>query len=254
MSYFVFDNKNVYYNEFGTGKPLLFLHGNTASSNMYVQIAEKYKQNFNVILIDFLGHGKSDRLSEFPIDLWFYEAQQVIAFLNEKQYVDVNIIGSSGGAMVALNVALEAPELVGKVIADSFEGEKSHKIFTDNLLADREHAKLDNNARMFYSCMHGSDWEQIVDNDTTAIIRHDKEIGCFFHKPLHSLKADILLTGSRKDEFMSAVSDNYLEMVYEDIIQKIGHGKICLFNSGGHPAIITNQDEFYRTSIDFLLQ
>ena len=85
MSYFVFENKSLYYNEFGTGKPLLFLHGNTGSSNMYTQIADKYKQDFKVILLDFIGHGKSDRLNEFPVDLWFYEAQQVIAFLKHKQ-------------------------------------------------------------------------------------------------------------------------------------------------------------------------
>ena len=75
MSYFLFDNKKVFYNEFGMGTPLLFLHGNTASSMMFFEIVEKYKDNFKVILIDFLGHGKSDRLSEFPADLWFYEAQ-----------------------------------------------------------------------------------------------------------------------------------------------------------------------------------
>ena len=254
MSYFTFDNKRIYYNEFGIGKPLLFLHGNTASSNMYAQIADRYKQDFNVILLDFLGHGKSDRLNEFPVDLWFYEAMQVIAFLKEKKYSDVNIIGSSGGAMVALNVALEAPELVGKVVADSFEGEKPNKIFTENLLTDRANAKADNNARMFYSYMHGSDWEQIVDNDTAAIIRHEKEIGSFFHKSLNLLKADILLTGSKEDEFMSAVGEDYLENTYKDMIRKIGHGKIHLFNSGGHPAMITNQDEFYRISRDFLLR
>ena len=254
MSYFVFENKRLYYNEFSTGKPLLFLHGNTASSNMYAQIAEKYKQDFKVVLLDFLGHGKSDRLNEFPTDLWFYEAQQVIAFLKHKQYADMNIIGSSGGAMVAINVALEAPELVSKVIADSFEGEKPHKAFTENLLKDREHAKSDNNARNFYSYMHGDDWEQVVDNDTTAIIRHEKEIGQFFHKPLQFLKTDILLTGSREDEFMSVIANNYLENIYKDMLQKIGHGKLHLFNSGGHPAMITNQDEFYKISLDYLLQ
>ena len=254
MSYFVFEHKRLYYHESGTGRPLLFLHGNTASSNMYVQITDRYKQDFNVILLDFLGHGKSDRLKEFPADLWFYEARQVIAFLKEKGYKDVDIIGSSGGAMVALNVALEAPELVGRVIADSFQGEKTNQLFTENLMIDRERAKSDRNARMFYADMHGSDWEQIVDRDTAAVLRHEKEIRCFFHQPLYSLKSDILLTGSREDEFMSAVSDNYLESVYEDIIQKIGHGRICLFDSGGHPAMMTNQDAFYRISKAFLLE
>lgn len=84
MSYFVYDNKHIFYDEIGSGTPLLFLHGNTASSIMYAEVSKKYSQNFKIILIDFLGHGKSDRLSEFPTDLWFYEAQQVIAFLKEK--------------------------------------------------------------------------------------------------------------------------------------------------------------------------
>lgn len=50
MSYFVFDNKKIYYNALGTGIPLIFLHGNTASSMMFHEIAEKYKDNFKVIL------------------------------------------------------------------------------------------------------------------------------------------------------------------------------------------------------------
>jgi len=252
MSYIVFDRKRMFYSECGEGKPLLLLHGNTASSKMYAQIAEKYKQDYKVIMIDFLGHGQSDRLDKFPADLWFYEAQQVIAFLKEKQYSDVNLIGSSGGAMIAINVALETPELVGKVIADSFQGEKAHKAFTENLLNDRKCAKLDHNARAFYSYMHGSDWEQVVDNDTNAILKHEKEIGQFFHHSLNLLKADILLTGSRKDEFMSAVSDDYLEDIYKNMLHKIGHGRMYLFDLGGHPAMMTNQDEFYQVSMEFL--
>ncbi len=53
---------------------------------------------------------------------------------------------------------------------------------------------------------------------------------------------------------MSAVADDYLENTYKDMIQKIGHGIIHLFNTGGHPAMITNQDEFYKISRDFLLR
>ena len=170
-------------------------------------------------------------MSEFPADLWFYEAQQVIALLKAKQYTDVNIIGSSGGAMVALNVALEAPELVGKVIADSFQGERTQKDFTQNLLVDRRVAKEDPGARGFYEYMHGDDWERIVAQDTAAVIRHATEIGRFFHQPLQALKADVLLTGSREDAFMCAVSMHYLEDVYKDMLTKIGHGSMHLFSS-----------------------
>ncbi len=251
MGLFNFNGKKIYYNEVGTGVPLLLLHGNTASSNMFYEIAEKYSMTYKTILIDFLGHGQSERLEEFPADLWFYEAEQVIAFLKAKQYGKVNIIGSSGGALVAINVALEAPSLVGKVIADSFEGEKPLKAFTQNVAEDRENSKHDDNTKMFYEYMHGDDWEKVVDNDTHAIIRHDKEIGQFFHKKLESLVPDILLTGSKSDEFICNISPTYFETVYGDMIAKIGHGKIHLFETGGHPAILSNQDAFRQVSEDF---
>lgn len=58
MAYFEYENKHIYYNEFGSGIPLLFLHGNTASSRMFSEIVWQYKNDFKVTLIDFLGHGK----------------------------------------------------------------------------------------------------------------------------------------------------------------------------------------------------
>lgn len=252
MSYFQYENKNIFYSESGSGAPLLLLHGNTASSNMFYEIAQSYEKQFRVILIDFLGHGQSDRLSEFPTDLWFYEAQQVIAFLRERQYGKVNLIGTSGGALVAINVALEAPELVSKVIADSFEGERAVKAFTEELQRDRERSKHDEGAKMFYCYMHGGDWEPIVDNDTCAAVKHEKEIGRFFHRDLQTLEPDILLTGSRGDEFACAADPNYFDTVYEDMILKMGHGDMHLFPSGGHPAMLSNQAVFCQLSTEFL--
>lgn len=167
--------------------PLLLLHGNTASSNMFSEMAERYAKEFKVVLIDFLGHGKSDRLDAFPSDLWFFEAEQVIAFLRDKQYAKVNIIGSSGGALVAINVALEAPELVEKIIADSFEGERPIEALIKDISSERETSKREDRTRLFYLKMHGYDWETVVDNDTNAVIRHQKGIGVFFHKDLRFL-------------------------------------------------------------------
>lgn len=251
MSYFNYKNKKVYYKEIGEGEPLLFLHGNTASSNMFRDIIGLYTEKYKVILIDFLGHGQSDRLEKFPIDLWFDEAKQVITLLREREYGKLNIIGSSGGALVAINVALEAPDLVDKVIADSFEGEVPLKAFAKNIIEERELFKKDEGAKMFYSLMHGDDWENIVDNDTRAIYEHDRVIGKFFHKSLEGLECNILLTGSKEDEFISAVDSNYFQKTYESMIKKIVHGEIHIFESGGHPALLSNQIEFAKVSIKF---
>ena len=52
MAYFIYDNKKIYYKEIGNGKPLIFLHGNTASSAMFLEIVNRYTDIFKVILID----------------------------------------------------------------------------------------------------------------------------------------------------------------------------------------------------------
>lgn len=252
MSYFSYCGKNIYYSDMGSGRPLLFLHGNTASSNMFGGIAAQFAVNHKVVLIDFLGHGRSDRIDRFPTDLWYDEAMQVIALLREKEFESADIIGSSGGALVAIKVALEAPELVGKVIADSFEGERALPAITGNLREQRAQSKFDPDAVIFYKAMQGDGWESIVDNDTDALVRHSQELGTFFHKPLGALKADILLTGSLEDEFVTTLSQDFFEKTYGDLIAKIGHGSMHLFEHGGHPAMMSNPDEFMKVSEQFL--
>ena len=123
MAYFKYGDRNIFYEEVGSGFPLILLHGNTLSSKMFTQIIDLYKEDFKVILIDFLGHGNSDRLEQFPIDFWYDQAMQVVQLITLNDYGKVNLIGTSGGALTALNVALEHEELVNKVIADSLEGE-----------------------------------------------------------------------------------------------------------------------------------
>ena len=101
MSYFIYQEKRIYYSESGKGNPVVFLHGNTASSRMFEMLLPLYEEHFKVILVDFLGHGRSDRLTEFPADLWQEEARQIIALLEHLDYRKVSLVGSSGGAWAA---------------------------------------------------------------------------------------------------------------------------------------------------------
>nr|WP_122012439.1 alpha/beta hydrolase [Maliibacterium massiliense] len=252
MAYFTYNGKKCFYSEQGAGTPLLLLHGNTASSNMFYHAAPRYADAYKVVLMDFLGHGQSARLDAFPTDLWYDEAQQVISFLTQKGYARAHLIGSSGGALVAMNVALERPDLVGKVIADSFEGAAALEAFTQNIIRDRDASKRDADARFFYEAMHGPDWEQVVDNDTQAIYRHSRTNGRFFHKPLASLACDILLTGSRQDPFIAQLEPDYFSRVYGDMLAQIGHGRMHLFAQGDHPALLSNMDAFVSLSRSFL--
>lgn len=254
MPFFKYDDKQIYYNQKGHGKPVLLLHGNTASSNMFHDVIALYSKTFHVITIDFLGHGKSDRIPHLAVDLWYEEALQAIALIKYLGYQDVNIIGTSGGAQVAINIGLEAPHLVNKIIADSFEGETPLASFVEHVEEDREMSKEDEGTKQFYIAMHGDDWEQIIDHDTEAIKKHNEKIHRFFHKELNELSVPILFAGSLQDEFVCAVDAMYFQKSYGAMMKKVENSTMHLFAEGGHPAMLSNAEAFYEVSKQYFNQ
>ena len=66
MPYFKYNGNRVFYTETGQVNTCIFLHGNTASSKMFEFILPLYTDEIRAVLIDFLGNGKSDRVSKFP--------------------------------------------------------------------------------------------------------------------------------------------------------------------------------------------
>ena len=136
MAYFKYQGKSVYYEEYGQGASLIFLHGNTASSKMSELLMPLYAEKFRCILIDFLGYGQSDRVENFSPDMWYDEALQTIALAEHLQCGKVSLIGTSGGAWAAVNAALERPDLFHAVVADSFDGRTLNDNFFANLLSE----------------------------------------------------------------------------------------------------------------------
>ena len=249
MPYFKYKNKNIYYEERGNGTiPVVFLHGNTASSKMFSEITGFYEKDFKIFMIDFLGHGKSDRMSEIPDNIWYEEALQTVEFLKNINTGKVNIIGTSGGALVGINCALLSHERINRVIADSFEGEYALDIIAETIDNERENSKSDNNMVRFWKENHGKDWEAVVDMDTKAIIKHYKNVKNFFPGKLSELKVPVLLTGSLEDEYAEYIS---FEENYKKMLEKLPDGKMYLFKKGGHPAFITAGNEFFQTAKEF---
>ncbi len=249
MAFFKYAGKNVYYEETGSGQPLFLLHGNSVSSKMFGGAADLYQNDFNVILVDFLGHGNSGRLKEFPVDFWYDEAMQIIELILLKGYEKVNLIGTSGGALAALNVALEREDLVDKVIADSFEGESVLSSWADTVREERGRTKSLEQMRLLWEYCHGGDWESVVDNDTDVIIRHEKSVKSFFHKDLAQLNVPVLLTVSMEDDEFAERMD--IERTFRDMADKIPDAKLHLFPNGGHPAMLTNAEEFSELAKEF---
>lgn len=217
---------------------MVFLHGNTASSKMFELLMPLYAENFRCILIDFLGNGQSDRVEKFSPDMWKDEAMQTIALIEHLKCEKVSVVGTSGGAWAALNAALERPDLFQSVIADSFDGRRLNDKFSENLLSERETAKVNLQSRQFYEWCQGEDWEKVVDLDTEALLQCAKEKRPLFNKPLTEMKIPVLFIGSKEDEMCR----ENLEQEYREMAALIPEAAIQIFEHGGHPAIATNAE------------
>ena len=180
VSYFRYSDRQVYYEESGEDIPLILLHGNTSCGKMFDPIVPALAGKYRVIVPDFLGNGRSDRLDKWPSDLWFDWAKQVKVLCDQLDLQKVKIIGSSGGALAAINAALEYPELVESIIADSFEGLKADPEITEQIRTGRAQAKTYGGFIEYLKTLHGDDWEQVFDADTDAVLRHAGQVGDFF--------------------------------------------------------------------------
>jgi pimeloyl-ACP methyl ester carboxylesterase len=114
MAYFEHDGQRIAYSVYGEGSRVtVLLPGLLLSQRMQQPLAEALAQRGErVIVMDPLGHGRSDR----PRDMWRYSmttfGAQVIALLDELEIEQAVIGGTSLGANVTLEVAAAAPERV----------------------------------------------------------------------------------------------------------------------------------------------
>lgn len=247
MSYFEFENFKIYYKVSGEGKPLVIIHGDTASSKMFIPELEFYSKNHKVILVDLLGQGKSERVVKLPLNYWDINANMIIALCRYLNVNNINLLGTSGGAIVALNCVLKQPDLFNKIIIDSFIGENLSYEFAQKIANDRNLAKRKLSSKLFWFIMHGFDWNYVIDQNTDLIMDFSKNIGDFFGYELSDIKNRVLITGSLKDDLIPDI-----KTILERINIKIKDSRLAIFNEGNHPAMFSNKKEFRNLVLEFL--
>lgn len=113
------DGVRLHYVERGRGEALVLIHGNGTMIQDFLSssIVDDLAQSFRVIIIDRPGYGYSDR----PRGLWTPRAlatlyQKALQQLGVSQAV---VLGHSWGALVAVALALQAPQLVRSLVLAS---------------------------------------------------------------------------------------------------------------------------------------
>jgi len=105
----------IWYAVFGHGQPVLLLHGGLANSNYWGNLVPALSNDYQVVVMDSRGHGRSSRSSEpLGYDLM---ASDVLALMDFLKLDKAAIIGWSDGAIIGLDIAIHHPERLTKVFA-----------------------------------------------------------------------------------------------------------------------------------------
>lgn len=107
-------NIDMYYEEYGVGKPLVLLHGfGGCAQNWHPFIAE-LSERYRLIVVDLRGHG----LSTNPENMFTHrEAANDVFLLLEKLGIDqFSAMGMSSGGMTLLHMATSQPSRIQSMV------------------------------------------------------------------------------------------------------------------------------------------
>lgn len=106
----------IYYEVYGTGQPIVLLHGGILGSTIEMaEFIDSLKSSFQVIAISTRGHGKSE-IGTSPIT-YEQKADDVMAVVNAVTKERVLILGFSDGAYTSYKVASKYPSRIKKMVA-----------------------------------------------------------------------------------------------------------------------------------------
>jgi len=103
----------IYYEEYGSGTPLLLLHGGFGSIHDFQKVIPELSKHFRVIAIDSPGHGRSEQTDTLSFKLM---ASYFSEMMDRMQLDSVNVIGYSDGGIAALLLAVQRPDKVKKIL------------------------------------------------------------------------------------------------------------------------------------------
>ncbi len=107
------NNINIYYEVCGQGSPIILLHGNQETHEIFDKLIKKLQISHTVYALDSRCHGKSDNPKDISYDLM---AEDTIAFIKELKISKPIFYGFSDGGIIGLLIAIKEPELLSNLI------------------------------------------------------------------------------------------------------------------------------------------
>lgn len=255
-------NKNIYYETYGEGEPLVLLNGIMMSTASWNPFIKAFSKNYKLFLIDFIDMGQSDKAEEN------YTQSMHVEFLKEVfdrlNFEKVNMAGVSYGGEVAIQFAIKYAERLNSLIlanttSYTFNGLKDIGASWDMAAATHD-GSIFFNATMphIYSSEFYQDniqWlkdrEKLFQKALTAEWYegfrrlNNSSLGYDVRDNLHKIKVPTLVIGAEYDSLLPV-------RFQEEIYEKIEGAKMVVIKGAGHASMYEKPYEFSSLVLGFL--
>lgn len=242
MPYVKLNELNLYYEEFGRGDTILFLHshfsrGLLAFSGQIIPFSGKYR----CLYPDFRGHGRT-----ICKDLTWNSrmiADDMSIFLDKLKIKQAHIIGYSCGAYVACYMAAKYPEKVKSLVtiggAAYPHPEGAADCLPENLLKTGNVDFIED-IKVRHQEAHRGDWETYLRNTVADWLQHPN----LSDSEWNNITCPAFFINGEKDPFGSC----------EEMQEKVPAADIYKVAGGGHrPHFVGEQiDDINNRILDFL--
>ena len=224
----------IHYREYGSGRPLLILHGGWGYGiYAYDRQIEVLQNEFRILIPDRSGYGHSTRvLEEMPLDFHNRAAVEMFAFLDMLGLEKAALWGHSDGSVIAAKMGLLAPQRCESVILEAFhllKKKPGSRSFFERFAAKPE--DLGEETKKLLAADHGEDhWPTVLRRNCGAWFRLADQVKRpeedLYDGRLGELRAPTLfLHGSLDPRTEPGEMERVRESVPQATMRFVGNGK-----------------------------
>lgn len=236
------NNMEIYCEEYGSGKPLLLLHGFGGCSQNWHPFTAKLAEHYRLIVVDMRGHGYSTN----PDNIFTHrEAANDVFLLLEKLGIEqFSAMGISSGGMTLLHMATTQPKRIDSMVLISAT---TH--FPDQARAIMRRASFNTMPQevieMYRECAkRGEEQIQQLITQFNALHENYDDMN-FTAQSLSTITAHTLVVHGDRDNFFPVE-------IPVSIYRSIPNAALWIIPDGDHVPIYDSAVPFTTTALQFL--
>jgi pimeloyl-ACP methyl ester carboxylesterase len=232
----------TYYASYGTGKPLILLHGGMGSADAFAWQVPVFAQQYRVITPDSRGQGRSTD-SDAPLT-YHAMAEDVVRLMDYLKIDRAYIVGWSDGGNTALDMAINHPDRVAALVA--FGAVASPGGLEPGFVSYLENSPAEVLERDF-----GDEYLRLSSTPEHLPVLAQKVKKMLLTEPnftaeqLGSITTPAAIVDGAQEQFITAQH-------VEEIAKAIPNAKLIWIPAADHYAPAQMPDEFNKIVLDFL--